>query len=248
MDLDPAPARRVAVIGDRTEGHEAQDAIAPALAHAAAALGRPAPVVHWVPTEDLAGGDAAARLAEADAVWCAPGGPYRSLDGALAGIRYAREHRVPFVGTCAGFQHAVIEVARHLAGLPAAQHAEYGHEGGDLVIDVLACSIAGRRMVVDLVDPDLVALYGATAAEERYYCRFGVNPVHRPALEAAGLAVAGVDPADGQPRIMRLAHHPYFVITLFVPQVSSTPDRPHPLVRGLLAAAGAPAGLGVTPG
>jgi CTP synthase (UTP-ammonia lyase) len=227
----------VAVIGDRVSGAAPQDAIAPALAHAAASLGLEAPTVRWVGTEQLERRDPGARLGEADGIWCAPGSPYRSFTGALAGIRFARERGVPFIGTCAGFQHAVIEVARHLAGISTAEHEEYGREGGDLMIHELLCSLVGQRLEVLIDDPAIQVLYGADWADETYYCRFGLNPVYIAALEAAGLQVAGVDVEDGQPRIMCLDGHPFFVITLFVPQTSSSPGAPHPLVRGFLAAA-----------
>jgi CTP synthase (UTP-ammonia lyase) len=226
----------IAVIGDQVVGSEPQDAIEPALGHAAAALGLDEPTVRWIGTERLEQGDPAALLADADGIWCAPGSPYRSFAGALAGIRFAREEGVPFLGTCAGFQHAVIEVARDVAGIATADHEEYGHEGGDLMIHELLCSLVGQRLEVLIEDPMIQVLYGANWADEQYYCRFGLNPIYLPALEAAGLQVAGLDVADGQPRIMCLAGHPFFVITLFVPQVSSTLADPHPLVRGFLAA------------
>ncbi len=226
----------LAVIGELFGGHAPQDTIEPAVGHAAAALGIPAPTVRWVGTDDLARDGAGEHLGGADAVWCAPGSPYRSLEGALEGIRFAREHGVPFLGTCAGFQHAVIEVARDLAGIAGADHEEYGREGGDLVIHELLCSLAGLRLDVRLVDDVLAGIYGAPEVEERYYCTFGLNPVYVPQLEAAGLVVAGVDVADDQPRIMRMADHPYFVLTLFVPQTSSAPGTPHPLVTALLSA------------
>ena len=235
---DGGPAAvEVAVIGERVGDHPAQETIEPALDHAAAALGVPSPTVRWVATDDLERDGGARLLAGADAIWCAPGSPYRSLDGALDGIRFAREQGVPFLGTCAGFQHAVIEVARNLAGIAEADHQEYGREGGDLVIHELLCSLVGQRLDVRVVDDGLAAVYDATEVEERYYCRFGLNPVYVPRLEADGLLVAGVDAADGQPRIMRLADHRFFVITLFVPQTSSRPGAPHPLVGALLSAA-----------
>jgi CTP synthase (UTP-ammonia lyase) len=180
--------------------------------------------------------DAGARLTAYDAVWCAPGSPYLSLDGALAGIRFARENAVPFIGTCAGLQHAVIEFARNVLGVASAQHAEYDPVASDLFIDELLCSLVGQTMSIRLVDDALQAIYGAPEATERYYCRFGVNPVHRPALEAGGLATAGVDAADGDVRIVRIPSHPFFVATLFVPQAASTPERPHPLVSAFLGA------------
>ena len=231
------------MIGDRVAGFAPQETIAPAIGHAAAGRHLPAPDVRWIATDDLA--DDGPRLLEgAAAVWCAPGGPYRSLPGALAGIRWARERGLPFLGTCAGFQHAVIEYARNVVGHRGAAHAEYGRppNDADLFIDELACAVAGKTMAVRLVDPPLVDVYGASTATERYYCRFGLSPRWRHALHAAGLLVAGVDAADGDVRIMRLAEHPFFVLTLFVPQTSSTPGGPHPLIAAYTEAALRPVG------
>ena len=236
MARDTGTAFDLAVIGERVGGHDPQDMIEPALGHVSDALGVARPAVRWVATDDLARDGAGEHLGGADAVWCAPGSPYRSFDGALAGIRFAREQGVPFLGTCAGFQHAVIEVARHVAGIAEADHQEYGREGGDLVIHELLCSLFGQRLDVRIVDDEVAAVYGSAQAEERYYCTFGLNPVYVPRLEAAGLVVAGVDVADGQPRIMRLADHPFFLLTLFVPQTSSTPGSPHPLIVALVHA------------
>jgi CTP synthase (UTP-ammonia lyase) len=174
----------------------------------------------------------------ASAVWCAPGGPYRSLDGAVLGIRYARESRVPFLGTCAGFQHGVIEYARNVLGRSDASHAEYGAPAdAELFIEELHCSLVGKTMEVDVIDSELLTIYADPHPKERYYCRFGLNPSWRSRLEQAGLLVAAVDADDGDVRVMRLAEHPFFVLTLFVPQTSSSPDRAHPLVLGLLRAA-----------
>jgi CTP synthase (UTP-ammonia lyase) len=122
-------------------------------------------------------------------------------------------------------------------GLGNASHAEYGRPpDAEPLIDELTCSAAGKTMEVDIVDPQVTAIYGNSRAKERYYCRFGLNPDWRLPLEQAGLLTAGVEAEDGEVRIMRLADHPYFVLTLFVPQTSSTPDQPHPLIVGLLKA------------
>ena len=226
----------VAVVGDRVAGLEPQAAIEPSIEHAAARLGVVAPVVRWVGTDELAEHGAPSLLADAHGVWCAPGSPYRDLHGALDGIRFAREQRVPFLGTCAGFQHAVIEVARNVAGIVEAHHEEYGFEGGDLIIHELLCSLVGQTLEVEVVDDELRSVYGADRAEERYYCRFGLNPDYVPSLEDVGLVVAAIDAADGQPRVMRFVGHPFFVLTLFVPQTASTPTNPHPIVEGFVAA------------
>ncbi len=83
----------------------------------------------------------------------------------------------------------------------------------------------------------LIALYGTEHPVERYYCRFGLNPTWRSPLDAAGLRVAGIDESDGDTRVMRLAGHPFYVLTLFVPQTSSAPEKPHPLIVSYLRAA-----------
>ena len=162
-------------------------------------------------------------------------------ESARCGRRHPLGSRVvgPVLGTCVGFQHGVIEFARNVLGHRSAAHAEYGDAGdeSDLFIDELLCSLVGQTMQVDLVDPTLVDVYGTGTAFERYYCRFGLQPRWRPALQDAGLVVAGVDSSDGDVRIMRLTEHPFYVLTLFVPQTSSTARAPHPLVVSYLAAA-----------
>jgi CTP synthase (UTP-ammonia lyase) len=237
----PPGSQWVAVIGDHVDGFEPHDTIATALQHAADALGTDAPEVRWVATHELTS-DARGALDGAAAIWCAPGGPYHSLTGALAGIRFAREQRVPFLGTCAGFQHGVIEFARNVLGRRDAAHAEYdGPDGdGELFIDELLCSLVGRTMRVDVVDHVLREMYGDAHATERYYCRFGLHPRWRGLLHEAGLRVAGVDAADGDVRILRLDDHPFYVLTLFVPQTSSAPGAPHPLVTSYVRTACAP--------
>ena len=234
MSAEPV---RVAVVGDRLGRFAPQESIETALMHSAEALGTKAEVT-WFGTPILAAG-ADEHLRDADAVWCAPGSPFLSMDGALAGIRFARETGRPFLGTCAGFQHGVIEVARNVLGIEHAHHAEYGPDttSSPLFIDELLCSLVGQVMRVRLVDEVARALYRADEAVEQYYCRFGLNEDHRAALRAAGLGVAGVDVTDDTTRIMRLAGHPFFFLTLFVPQTSSTPEAPHPVITAYVDAA-----------
>jgi len=192
----------------------------------------------WVGTDEVRSPH---ELGPFHGLFIAPGSPYVSLDGALAAIRYARESSVPLIGTCAGFQHIVIELARNVLGIAGATHAEYDPLADDLFVTPLSCSLVGQVLSV-VVDPSSVAgrsygsaLTGDGEATERYYCRFGLNPAVEPALAEAGLVVSGRD-HDREARIMELPDHPFFVGTLFVPQASS-PD--HPLVGAFLAAADA---------
>src|ERR1700733_6675737 len=131
---------KVAVVGDRLARFAAQEDIEVALQHSGHALGVPVDV-EWFATPKLET-HAAELLHCADAVWCAPGSPYLSMEGAPEGIRFARETARPFLGTCAGFQHGVIEFARNGLGVADAHHAEYDVDAGagPLFIDELLCS------------------------------------------------------------------------------------------------------------
>ncbi len=99
-------------------------------------------------------------------------------------------------------------------------------------------------MAVELSDGSRAAqFYGRTRARERYYCNFGLNPEHQRLLHDGGLRVVGVD-ADGEARVLKLPDRCFFVATLFVPQLSSTPKAPHPLITAYLHAAVQVNGLG----
>jgi CTP synthase (UTP-ammonia lyase) len=225
----------VGVIGDFKPEFPPHAATNAALKHAAAALGASAEV-RWHATESLLEVDLDEVLVE-DGLWCAPGSPYRSLDGALRGVRFARESEVPLLGTCGGFQHVVIEYARNVLGFADAQHAEYDPYASNLFISELACSLAGQTMSVELVPGSGAAgFYGRTEATERYYCNFGLNPDHQRLLDDGGLRVVGVD-HDGEARVLELPDHRFYVATLFVPQLSSSPRSPHPLVIAFLRTA-----------
>jgi CTP synthase (UTP-ammonia lyase) len=227
----------IGVIGDFVPGFEPHEAIASAVGHSAAALGVEAEVA-WLDTPDVESAD----LSEYDALWCAPGSPFKSLDGTLRGIRFARENDVPFLGTCGGFQHAVIEYARNVLGFEDAQHAEYDPYASRLFISQLACSLVGQTMSVRL-DPGSRAagFYGRTDTSERYYCNFGLNPEHQEQLHDGGFRIVGSD-QDGEPRVLELPDQRFYIATLFVPHTSSSPDEPHPLISAYVAeSAGVPA-------
>jgi CTP synthase (UTP-ammonia lyase) len=212
--------------------HVATDA---ALEHAGAALGVEVNV-RWLSTralEDLP----AAELAAHDALWCAPGSPYCSIDGALRAIRLARESDWPFIGTCGGFQHVVIEFARNVLGFEDAQHAEYDPYASELFISALSCSLVGQAMSVGLEPGSRAAsFYGQSEVSEQYYCNFGLNPEHQERVHDGGLRVVGTD-QDGEARVVELPDRRFYLATLFVPQLSSQPESPHPLIVAYLRAA-----------
>ncbi|MBE9032678.1 CTP synthase [filamentous cyanobacterium LEGE 11480] len=170
-----------------------------------------------------------------DAIWVAPGSPYKNLDNTLWAIRYAREHKIPCFGTCGGFQHMILEYARNVLGFEAAQHAEYDPYASDLFIAQLDCSLVGRELELEFIPgSQIAAIYGQTTAIEQYYCNFGVNPDYVTPLQSGELNVTGSD-AEGEIRVIELPNHPFFIGTLFVPQARSTPENPHPIVTAFLA-------------
>jgi CTP synthase (UTP-ammonia lyase) len=225
----------VAIIGDHDRDAATHRATEDALDQTATALGA-ALSRRWVSTRSLEP-DARAALDGASGVWVAPGSPYASMAGALAGIRHARESGVPLLGTCGGFQHVVIEYARHVLGFADAQHAEYDPGASTLFVTPLACSVIGAPLRV-LLEPGsrTAAWYGAAEAEERYHCQFGLDPARQDLLHQGGLRIAGRD-EDGEARVLELPDHPFYVATLFLPQTRSTPERPHPLVAAFVRAA-----------
>jgi CTP synthase (UTP-ammonia lyase) len=226
----------VGVIGDYDPGFPPHPATDEGLRHAAADLGVEVDV-HWLGTDEIEDADLAQLGAAHDALLCAPGSPYKSLDGALRAIRLARESEVPFLGTCGGFQHVVIEYARSVLGFEDAQHAEYDPYASSLFISELSCSLAGQTMGVRLASDSRAArCYGRTETSERYYCNFGLNPEHQHRLHEGGLRIVGED-QDGEARVLELPGHPFYIATLFVPQLSSSSGSPHPLISGYLRAA-----------
>lgn len=226
---------RVGIVGDRDPNKPTHPATDEALEHAAGALGVRVEA-EWLPTEALVG-RADGVLAGFDAILCAPGSPYGSLEGALEAIRLAREGGIPLIGTCGGFQHVVLEYARNVLGFADAHHAEYDPSAFEPFISALSCSPFGLRMKVAFEPGSNVrTFYGSGEAEEEYRCNYGLAPDRRRLVERGGLRAVGVD-GDGEARVLELPDHPFYVATLFVPQMTSSRENPHPLIVSLLRAA-----------
>lgn len=226
---------RVGVIGDY-DGRPTHLATNEALNHCASALDTSADIT-WIPTESLTEADLYKVMSAYDAFWCAPGSPYKSMDGALRAVRYAREGGHPFIGTCGGFQHVVLEYARNVLSFSDAHHAEYDPYASNLFITPLSCSPFGQTMQIHF-EPDSNAYryYGTATAEEQYRCNFGLDESRQRMIHEGGLRVVATD-HNGEVRIVELPEHTFFMATLFVPQMTSAPEQPHPLVLAFLEAA-----------
>ena len=225
-------ALQIGLIGDRHDDVVAHRAIPLALGMAAEACGVDVESV-WVPTEQVGDG---AVLAEFDGLWCVPASPYRSMEGALTAIRVARERHVPFLGTCGGFQHAVIEYARNVLGWVDAEHAETAPDAQRQVIVPLLCSLVEVSDAVQLTAGSRLAkAYGTTSIVEGYHCNYGLSPVFRETLADGPLRINAVDDA-GDVRGIELNDHPFFVATLFQHERGALQGRLPPAVRAFMQA------------
>jgi CTP synthase (UTP-ammonia lyase) len=229
---------RIGLIGDHDSTVTAHRAIPRALALAATDA-RVDLDAEWVHTSTIpdAPGDTLARY---DGIWCVPASPYANTDGALRAIRYARERGIPFLGTCGGFQHAVLELARTVLGRAAAAHAEIQPEASDVVVTPLRCALVETTGLVRLVEGSRAAsLCVGGELHEEYHCSYGLNPEYEEALDSVGLRVSGRDPS-GEARVVELDRHPFYLATLFQPERAALRGERHPLVRGFVDAAAAP--------
>lgn len=229
---------RIALVGDHNPAVVAHQCIPRALE-----LARAAADVDlewdWIATDAIDAANPAGTLARFSGVWLVPASPYHSMQGALAAVRFARETHRPFLGTCGGFQHALIEFARNVAGIAGADHAETHPEGPELVVTRLACSLVDQSGTITFTPGSrLHDIFGGAPTHEGYRCNYGPNPAWRARLEAAGFRFTGFD-ESGAIRAGELpgAIHPFFIGTLFQPERSASTGLAHPLITAFARAA-----------
>jgi CTP synthase (UTP-ammonia lyase) len=221
---------RIGLVGDYNEQVPAHRAIPEALRLAGEIVGCEAVPV-WLPTPSLGPRTDYSGLA---GLWCVPASPYASMAGALSAIRFARESNRPFLGTCGGFQHALIEYARNVLGQAEADHAESNPSTVFPLVSPLACSLSEATGRVWLKAGSRAAdLYGKLEADEAYNCNYGFNPRFRSLLEGASLQVTGWD-ENREVRIVELAGHSFFMATLFQPERAALKGSAHPLIVGFV--------------
>lgn len=228
-------APRIALVGDYSPAVTAHVAIPKALALAAIQSACRVEAT-WVATERLARG-AEAELEPFDGIWCVPASPYASMEGALGGIRFARETGRPFLGTCGGFQHAVLEYARNILGHPHAAHAEVGPGADMLLIAPLSCAMVERDGdIVFLPGTRIREIYAAETARETYHCSYGFNPQFAPLFDSCEMVISAVN-SRNEPQAVELTSHPFFLGTAFQPERSALNGVSHPLITEFIRAA-----------
>ncbi len=223
---------RVGLLGDFDASVVAHQAIPRALALAAVELSLEVEPV-WIHSS-RAGGIEPGQM---NALWCVPNSPYSDPDAIIDAIRAARENEQPFLGTCGGYQHAVLEFARNRLGLSQAQSSEDHPDASMPLISALSCRLASERDAINLEPGSRIAkIYRLRRIVEEYNCGFGVNPDYLPRFAESDLKFSGFDDA-GDPRIAEIPRHRFFIATAFQPERSAFAGRAHPLVLALLKAA-----------
>ena len=226
--------KRIALVGDYDASIVAHRAIPIALKLAVDEL-RADVTFEWVASRELQP-NAEARLEPCAALWCVPGSPYQNTEGVIDAIRFARSRRRPFLGTCGGFQHAMLEYAQAVWGIDA-MHAETNPEAEDPVIAPLVCSLVEVRGGLKFEPGSrLRAIYGRDSANEEYHCNYGLNPRYASRLQNGPLKVAARD-GDGSVRAVELDEHPFFIGTLFQPERAALREQTPPLVKAFVSAA-----------
>jgi len=230
--------RQLALIGERDPAKRSHQGI-----EASLALFRRDSDPHldwaWINTAALTAGSVDSILSEATGIWCVPGSPYVSTTGALLAIRHARTRRKAFLGTCGGFQHALMEFAQNVLGREA-EHAEMNPAAHTPLIAKLSCSLVGATGRIIATDVARFAgLLGAPESIEEFHCNYGFNGELAGIFAGSELRFVAHD-ETGQVRAFRLDRHPFFVGTLFQPERRALHGSLHPIVRAFLLAAGSP--------
>jgi CTP synthase len=235
---------RIALVGKYVKLADAYKSVVEALRHGGYRHGVDVDVA-LVNSEDLD----LDEIESADGVLIPGGFGERGIEGKVEAVRVARERGIPFLGICLGMQLAVVEFARHVAGMDGANSAEFDPETPYPVIDLLpeqkeVTEMGGTmRLGADPVklhdDTRARAIYDEPVIYQRHRHRYEVNNMLRRRLEDEGLVASGTSPDDRLVEVIELPEHPFFVASQFHPEFKSRPTRPEPLFRDFVGAAAA---------
>ena len=225
--------------------HDAYLSVAEALRHAGYALGSEVHI-EWIDSEHLTKDSLADTMHGVDGILVPGGFGGRGIEGMILAAQYAREHRLPYFGICLGMQVAVIEFARHVAGIEDADSGEFNEickhkvidfmpgqsdeidKGGTLRLGACPCEIQpGTTME---------RCYGTLEISERHRHRYEFNNDYRQVLQDAGLTLSGLSPDGRLVETVELSDRPFFVGVQYHPEFKSRPNKAHPLFQGFIAA------------
>ena len=237
---------KIALVGKYIALHDAYISVVEALKHGGIASHAN---VHlkWVDSELVTEENVAEYLSDVDGVLVPGGFGNRGIEGMITAIRYARENKIPFLGLCLGMQLTIVEYARNVLGYHDAHSIEMNPNtmhpvialmpdqdgiediGGTLRLGAYPCVLADGSKAQEL--------YGEKEISERHRHRYEVNNDFRKALTENGMVLSGVSPDGRIVEMVELSDHPFYIATQAHPEFKSRPNRPHPLFRGLIAAA-----------
>ncbi len=227
---------KIALIGDHQPEITAHIAIPRALNLASSVLGIEV-IFNWLDSVHLKPQD----LKPYHGVWGVPYSPYINMENILAAIEFARTQSIPYLGTCAGYQHAVLEFARNQLGLTDAENTEVNQDTNCPLISSLSCSLVEVSDRIKLQDGSAIAtIYNATNIEEGYHCSYGVNSEYLSLFAGSDMIFTGFD-KEHDPRVFELINHPFFIGTAFQPERSTLKWNNHPLITEFVKAATASA-------
>lgn len=186
----------------------------------------------WVGTHEVS----TKVLAGLDGLWCAPASPYRDTAGALEAIRYARESSIPFLGSCGGYQHAVLEYTHNVLGFPQAGNLETDPDCEMPLVAGLRCALVDRSDPISIrPESRLATLMKSSQSVEEYRCSYGINPDYLHLFAGTDLTFSAVD-NSGEPRALELSGHPFFLGTAFQPERLALSGLLHPIVEAFFDA------------
>ncbi len=239
----------IGIIGKYTTVRDSYASIIQALEHAGTHLGAKVQL-EWVDSSDLSDTNLADRLENISGIIVPGGFGFRGVDGKIACVKYAREQGIPYLGLCYGMQIAVIEFARHAAGLPHANSTEIEPDCPEPVIDILPeqkkieglggnMRLGGYEVALK-PETEVVRLFGgAERIRLRFRHRYEVDPRYIETLERHGLVFSGKSPTQPIMHVLELpaSKHPFFMATQAHPELTSRPLHPQPMFVGLVQAA-----------
>ena len=244
----------IAIVGKYTNLKDAYKSLMEALAHGGISQGVRVNI-NWLDAELFEKGDPSAHLENIHGIIVPGGFGERGAEGKIEAARYARVRKVPYLGICFGMQMAVIEMARHVAGINGASSTEFGPAAEPVVglmTEWLSGATAQQRSATsdkggtmrlgafeaELAEGSQVArIYGRERISERHRHRYEVNITYRERLERAGLRFSGMSPDKKLPEIIEIPGHPWFIGVQFHPELKSRPFEPHPLFSSFVGAA-----------
>jgi CTP synthase (UTP-ammonia lyase) len=237
---------RIGILGDFNPDFRSHHATNDSLQHSAKKLGIEVEPV-WLPTPSLLAPETPKILEAFDGLWASAGSPYKSFDGMLKGIEFARVHDWPFLATCGGFQYTLIECARNVLGIKDATTAEEDPNAKNIIIYSVSCAVPNRATdapklsgVVPKIrlrpGSYLAGYYSKEVVEEEFFCNYELNPDFEWTAMEAGFPVVARG-ANEECRAIESPAHRFFIATLFQPQLSSKEKKPHPLVLAFVQAA-----------